>query len=93
MATDARTKQEVKFMKTYLNTLVGATITKVGAKVEDDFGYSQVWPTLTVALAEDKWFVDGEGGKLVKTLDLEISQDPEGNGPGFVFGLPFVEAS
>lgn len=23
-----------------------------------------------------------------ETVELEISQDPEGNGPGFVFGLP-----
>lgn len=93
MAADARTKQETKFMEEYLGTLVGATITKVGAKIEDDFGHAEVWPVITVALAEDKWFIDGEGGAVVKTIDLEISRDPEGNGPGHVFGLPFVDAS
>ena len=32
------------------------------------------WPTFTV-----------KKGK--KTFEIEISQDPEGNGPGFIFGL------
>jgi hypothetical protein len=26
-------------------------------------------------------------------LKLEISRDPEGNGPGFIFGLPHPEES
>lgn len=82
-------QNEARWMEAYLSRLVGGKITAVGAKLEDDFGYAQVWPTITVELAPDKQF--REGRKLVKTVTLELSQDEEGNGPGFAFGLPHVE--
>ena len=74
---NARTEQERRWTKRYLQPLVGAKITRVEAKAEDDgSGWVQVWPVLHVSLPD--------GTKL----RLEVSQDPEGNGPGFLFGLP-----
>ena len=52
----------------------------VAVKVEDEMGYPEVWPTLT--MTNPKY----PGVKL----KVEVSQDPEGNGPGFLFGLPHV---
>ncbi len=77
---------DADFLKKYLAPLKGATITAVKVSTEDEgegLGYShvQAWPTLVVKTK------DGQ------TLNLEISQDEEGNGPGFIFGLPFPEAS
>jgi hypothetical protein len=67
-----------KFLKRYLAPLEGATIVGAGAKVQDDgTGFVEAWPLLKVQAK------DGT------TYTLEISQDEEGNGPGFVFGLPF----
>lgn len=60
----------------YLAPLVGATITDAVGKAQDDGFGEEVWPTLTVRTK------DGE------EFDLEVSQDEEGNGPGFLFGLP-----
>ena len=61
-----------QFITKYLKPLEGAVITGTSTLLEDD----QVWPVLTVKTK------DGQ------TLKLEISQDEEGNGPGFIFGLP-----
>ena len=69
---------DAEFLKKYLQPLVGATIEKVEAHVEDDYGFQQAWPRIHVKLP-------GE----TETSVLEISQDEEGNGPGFIFGLPF----
>jgi len=63
-----------KFYADYYGSLVGATITKVTISADDDEGNS--WPTFNVTLKD--------GTKL----ELELSQDEEGNGPGFMFGLP-----
>ena len=38
-----------------------------------------MWPTFTAKKGKD-------------TFTLEVSQDPEGNGEGFLFGLPDVVA-
>lgn len=70
---------DADFLRDYLKPLVGATIMSVEAKVEDDGGYAQAWPVLNV--------VAQSGEKY----ELEVSMDEEGNGPGFVFGLPFPE--
>ena len=63
-----------KFYEGYYGALVGATITKVTVSESDDEGNS--WPMFHVTLKD--------GTKL----ELELSQDEEGNGPGFMFGLP-----
>ena len=66
------------FWKNYYSSLEGATILKFNGMVEDDGNpYAQEgFPSYTVK------FANGEIG------DIEISQDPEGNGGGFIFGLP-----
>ena len=64
----------IKFYKDYYGSLVGATVTKVTISDDDDEGNS--WPIFAVTLKD--------GTKV----ELELSQDEEGNGPGFMFGLP-----
>ena len=60
-----------KWLTRYLKPLVGAKIVSVDT-TDDGAG---LWPVLNVLTSD---------GKLLK---LEISQDEEGNGPGFIFGL------
>lgn len=69
------------FYTHYYRQLEGATIKSV-EMIPDEYDSYIVWPTITVTLAD---------GTDVK---LEVSQDEEGNGAGFLFGLPFpkVEA-
>ena len=61
------------FWNTYYRSLEGATIVKFDGMAESDFGDG--FPRFTVK------FKDGTIGPI------EISQDPEGNGGGFIFGL------
>jgi hypothetical protein len=58
----------------YYKSLEGATITKFSGMNEADYGDG--FPAFLVT------FADGTQGII------EISQDPEGNGGGFIFGLP-----
>lgn len=58
----------------YFGILVGATITGFEWAKDEDF--QQYWPTFTIKLA------NGD------TVSVELSQDEEGNGPGWLFGLP-----
>jgi hypothetical protein len=67
------TADKVKWGKKYFGGMVGLTIMDVRMDVDE---YGEVWPIL---IAQDK-----QGDKYT----LEVSQDPEGNGPGFIFGLP-----
>ena len=61
----------------YYSSLEGATIIRFNGMVADEFNpYGDGFPTFTVK------FANGEIGII------EISQDPEGNGGGFIFGLP-----
>ncbi len=62
------------FWKNYYKGLEGATITKFSGMHEADFGDG--FPAFFVK------FADGSEGII------EISRDPEGNGGGFIFGLP-----
>ena len=62
----------------YYKDLEGATILKfVGMNIDDDL--SDGFPTYQVK------FASGEVG------EISISQDPEGNGGGFIFGLAHPE--
>lgn len=70
-------KHEYLWLEKYLKPLVGATIVEAGAAVSDDFGV-QVWPRIVVQTKDGK------------RIELTVQQDPEGNGPGFVEGLPHV---
>jgi hypothetical protein len=62
------------FWTNYYGSFVGATIVSFdGMNTEDELGDG--FPTFTVK------FKNGSVGQI------EISQDPEGNGGGFIFGL------
>jgi hypothetical protein len=60
----------------YYKGLVGATIISFDGITEEDEWGGEGFPKFTVK------FANGEIG------EIEISQDPEGNGGGFIFGLP-----
>jgi hypothetical protein len=66
---------EMGFYDKYFGQLVGATILAFKMAYDKDSEGGEYWPTFLVKLA------DGQ------TLEIEISQDEEGNGPGFIFGL------
>ena len=71
-----RQQEEIDFYIRYYSQLVGAIITGF-TMVPDEYEDHIIWPTFTA-----------QKGK--ETFTLEISQDPEGNGEGFIFGLPDV---
>jgi hypothetical protein len=64
------------FWKKYYSGLEGATITKFAGMNDAGFGEPNGFPSFQVK------FADGSEGII------EISRDPEGNGGGFIFGLP-----
>ena len=64
----------------YYGSLVGATVLKFNGMVKDDEDdWGDGFPSYTVR------FADGSIG------EIQISQDPEGNGGGFLFGLVLAE--
>jgi len=63
------------FYNEYYGSLIGATILDFKMVQDEDDSYIQ-WPTFTVKLADNT------------VIDIEVSQDTEGNGSGFLFGLP-----
>lgn len=76
MSTTTRHDREQKWAEGYYGALVGLTITKVEIVNDDSMGWTELWPQFTA--------VDKDGNEFV----LELSKDPEGNGAGFLFGLP-----
>ena len=62
-----------EFYTKYYSQLVGATVTGFEL-IQDEYEDYIFWPTFTFTK-------DGE------TLTIEVSQDEEGNGAGFLFGL------
>lgn len=64
------------FWKKYYEQLRGAVIVDVGIIEDEDYGLKTFWPAFIVMLAS------GE------RIQIEIAQDEEGNGPGFIAGLP-----
>lgn len=64
----------------YYNDLVGAKILSFDGMTDDDCG-GEGFPSFTVK------FKSGEIGQI------QISQDPEGNGGGFIFGLATPEVN
>lgn len=79
MGLHIRTPKDVKFYETYFGILDGATISNVRME-KDEFDADEWWPTFDATLKD--------GTKLE---GLAISQDEEGNGSGFLFGLPHPE--
>jgi hypothetical protein len=63
------------FYEKYYKALEGATIIEFIGMNEDDFG-GKPFPSFKVKLKNNVY------------LNIEISQDEEGNGGGFIFGLP-----
>lgn len=70
-------RTEKQFWEDYYSQLVGGVIEGFGIVEEED----DYWPCFNVKLVT---------GELVQ---IEVSQDPEGNGPGFLFGLPKVKGT
>lgn len=80
MTTDTESRTialEMEFITKEFAPLIGGTIVAVGgAPSVDDWGRAEVWPVLIVTQP------DGT------TIQVEVSADPEGNGPGFLFLTP-----
>ena len=69
---EQRRLEERKFYTNYYTQLLGGQIADF-TLTEDEEGNQ--WPTFTVIVGKN-------------TYKIELSQDEEGNGPGFLFGLP-----
>lgn len=65
--------REVNYITNYLDELVGATVVHAAAFVDTEEGWPEVWPVLVLRKPD---------GTL---LQVEVSRDPEGNGPGHLF--------
>lgn len=73
---NARTQKELDWATGYYSQLIGFTVKALTFAHEE----GKVWTSLICQKTND------EGHE--ETFVVEISQDPEGNGPGFLFGLP-----
>jgi len=69
-----------EFYEKYYGALVGATITKVELEPDEEFP-RDFWLKMTVKTPSDGRYQGEE-------FAIEVSRDEEGNGPGFLFGLP-----
>jgi hypothetical protein len=63
----------LRWYHAYFGQLVGATITDFIFAKDEEMG--EYWPTFKVKLADGR------------EVEIELSQDEEGNGPGWIFGL------
>ena len=75
MTTKTKDTTEQRWNAGYYSALNGATIIKFIGTDEDEFG-GKGFPMFLAKLS------NGE------TVELVLSQDPECNGGGFIFGLP-----
>jgi hypothetical protein len=73
--------RSAEFYKRYYSQLEGAKIVKFKGMVEDEYSEHSDFPQFSVRLAN---------GQLIK---IEISQDEEGNGGGFIFGMNYPDMS
>jgi hypothetical protein len=71
--------KERKWMIEYMTPLVGTTIIEVGVTEADEFG--SAYPYFKTRKPATKH-------SEAEEMTIEVSQDEEGNGPGFLFGLP-----
>lgn len=72
-------RTELNFWQDYYEQLRGAVIMDVGIDEVDDYGCPEYYPCFIVKL------------KNGKQIQIDILMDPEGNGPGFIEGLPHVK--
>ena len=75
----------LQFYRDYYGALLGARILKVELTQGEYEG--QYWPTFTVKTKATRKTATRDAVPA-QTLTVEVSQDEEGNGPGFLFGLP-----
>ena len=80
MTTKTRSEQEQEYLTKYYKTLVGLTITDVAVVPDLDGNEIDPWG--------ENWLVIEATSPKGERYRLEVSRDPEGNGPGFIFGLP-----
>lgn len=73
MTTTTAVAAQQAYVQKELNQLLDGKIIAVGAVVEDDFGSPIVWPVLNILLPNGR------------TLEISVSRDEEGNGPGHLF--------
>jgi hypothetical protein len=76
MGLHIRTPKDVAFYREYFGSLEGATIQNVRME-QDEYEAETYWPTFDV--------VQPDGTKYE---GVSVSQDEEGNGAGFLHGLP-----
>jgi len=67
----ARQEENARFLAEHFGPLVGARLVSTNAALDADNG--EMWPTLI--------FETDAGRKF----QMELSRDPEGNGPGWAF--------
>lgn len=65
-------KKHREWLAGYLRPLIGGEIEEVAATDEDGAAWPHIWVRLPTG----------------EKCHLEISRDEEGNGPGFIFGIP-----
>lgn len=80
MSTKTYKEQERDYLEKYYSPLVGLTITSIAVVPDLDDDGDDPWG--------DNWLVIQAVDSKGNIYRLEVSQDPEGNGPGFIFGLP-----
>lgn len=75
MTTDNKIQDSIDYHENHMASLIGATLTAATVSVDDegDGVYFEVWPVLI--------FTKPDG----TTIQVEVSRDPEGNGPGHLF--------
>lgn len=79
MGLHIRNEEDVKWYDRYFSSLVGCTIEKAVLEQDAEGWGDEWWPTLTCRSPTGKVFM------------VSVSQDEEGNGPGWLFGLPTPE--
>lgn len=76
----AHEKKDKEWKQKYYSFLKGAKIVNVEVFEDDLFtGADKNWVCITIEKAEGVRY------------ELQLSRDEEGNGPGFMFGLPNVQ--
>jgi len=70
--------EKKKWWSKYLSPLIEGTIVEVGTKTDHGAIPKEHWPYIKVQTKNGEAFT------------LEVSRDPEGNGPRFLLGLPRV---
>lgn len=67
-------RQQAEWYSRHYGQLAGATIIQTIIEIDEEFG--DLWPVFKIKLADGR------------ELEIQIQADPEGNGPGFISGLP-----